>query len=762
MARLHLLLGATALVWAGAAAAQTASGSTPPVNSRPSSPVQSGTAAPAGAPTSAAGPQGTVSEVVVTADRRSTNLQTTAVAATVLSQDDLARNGVVTVDQLQFVAPSVTVNNFGQGNNFDIRGIGKGEHNTQTLTGVVTYRDGVAVFPGYIQEEPFFDVASVQLLRGPQGTFGGQNATGGALLVNTADPVINGGYSGYGMAHYGNYNDVGAQGAVNLPINDTLAARAALYVNHRDTFYDINGLRSGDPDQKWFAGRFSLLWKPIEPLSVLLKVDAGYLGNGGYFGDPLTTVVNGQTVANPTDHLFDINTNYGTKAIDRYVRTAFKVDYTLPDGITLRSVTGYEKGSTGWTGDIDGTALAAPNYIINESVTETQASQEFNIISPEHQFFSWVLGAYYGNNKYDFPTNHFDIAVPPGTIDERLEGVNDTHTWAGFGQGTLNFSHGVQLQVGLRYSNWYTRNTVRYYIPEFLAFGYDFRQRNAMETGDNVTGKVALNWDINRDNFVYAFIATGAKPGGLNTALYFSTPPGLIPPPFKQEYVTDYEVGWKAKFLDNHLRTQVGFYYNNFDHFQLIIPIPNNPLQSTEQNNPVATVLYGFEASAQAVFGDWKLNANLGLEHSDVGDVYLHDPLGPALPAGAVCNLQSGRVGVGCVNQSGHSQTYAPDVTGNFLVQYDIHLNNGDVISPSVNYSYISHQWGRIFENRNAGDYLAARNVLGASLAWTHKDYTVTLYGYNLNNDQYVSALLSPIRLAGAPRQFGVSLQHKF
>jgi iron complex outermembrane recepter protein len=144
---LWLSASVLALGWSGAAAAQVGSGATGSSGSK------------------ASGNQ--VSEVVVTADRRTTNLQTTAIAATVLSQEDLQRQGVTTVDQLQFVSPSLTVNNFGQGNNIDIRGIGKGEHNSQTTTGVITYRDGVATFPGYIQEEPYYDVANVEVLRGP-------------------------------------------------------------------------------------------------------------------------------------------------------------------------------------------------------------------------------------------------------------------------------------------------------------------------------------------------------------------------------------------------------------------------------------------------------------------------------------------------------------------------------------------------------------------------------------------------------------------
>src|SRR5690349_6152601 len=93
--------------------------------------------------------------IVITAQRRSENLQTTPISASVISGTELTNRNIVNVDQLQFTMPSVTIDNFGQGLEFNIRGIGKAEHNTQTTTGVITYRDGVATFPGYVQEEPY-------------------------------------------------------------------------------------------------------------------------------------------------------------------------------------------------------------------------------------------------------------------------------------------------------------------------------------------------------------------------------------------------------------------------------------------------------------------------------------------------------------------------------------------------------------------------------------------------------------------------------
>ena len=727
---LWLSASVLALGWSGVAAAQTATGAATPSGSKASNQV---------------------SEVVVTADRRTTNLQTTAIAATVLSQQDLQREGVTTVDQLQFVSPSLTVNNFGQGNNIDIRGIGKGEHNSQTTTGVITYRDSVATFPGYIQEEPYYDVANVEVLRGPQGTFSGQNATGGALIVTTQDPQIGGGYDGYVRAHYGNYNDVGAEGAVNLPVSDTFAARVAFYVQHRDTFYNLTGLTKGDPDLNWGAARVSLLWKPTDALRVSLKVDYGYLDNGGYFGDPMAT--------KGTDHLFDLGYNGKTYAVDTYLRTALRGDYTLDNGVTFRSVTSYQYGRSGWKGDIDGTAVNAAD--INEIVPVTIWAQEFNLISPTTGPLSWIAGAYYSHSDYAFP--YFDIGVPPGVINADLAGHNLTHTYAAFGQVSYKLPHGFEVQAGLRYSTWSTTNNVLYFIPQF---GTLLNQdQHETETGQNVTGKVTLNWDLDDHNFLYAFVATGAKPGGLNVSLY-AFPQVPIPAPFKQEYVTDYELGWKSSLLDNHIRTQIGVYYNNFEHFQVIVPLATDPIHTTEQNNPKATVLYGFEASAQAVFGDLSLNASLGIEKSKLGQVFIFDPrlaaAGIAAPAAGACSLTSGPAAPNCIDLQGHPQTYAPDLTFNLGAHYDIELASGDRLTPSVNFAYISGQWATLFDNPAAGDHLAPRQILGASLAWTHGPLVTTLYGTNLTDRHYIAAALSPIRLAGAPRQFGISFMRAF
>lgn len=158
--------------------------------------------------------------------------------------------------------------------------------------------------------------------------------------------MIGGGVHGYVMGSAGNYNYVGLQGAVNMPISDTLAARFAFNTDHRDSFYDISGPYTGDEGVHTFSGRFSLLWEPTSDLSVLWKTDLNYLDLSAYPADPVLA----------TNDEFDITANAELAALDRFARTVLEVNYEFDGGTTLRSVTGYQQGSTLYRGDLDGTS----------------------------------------------------------------------------------------------------------------------------------------------------------------------------------------------------------------------------------------------------------------------------------------------------------------------------------------------------------------------------------------------------------------------
>ena len=302
----------------------------------------------------------TEQDIIITATRRDENLMTSPISASVLSGTDLSNKGVTNVDALQFAMPSVVVNNFGQGNDFNVRGIGKAEHNTQTTTGVITYRDGVPTFPGYFQMEPYYDVANIQVLRGPQGTIVGQNATGGAVFVNTNDPIINGGMHGYVNANYGNYNDFGFQGAINMPISDTLrGARRGVRRAPRQLLQDQWPGRhalSVRQRQDGLSRRPRQL--PVEAERPLLGVveDRSRRSRFGRVSGVALLAAQQSVPERYKRDLYNIELNAPQDARDKFIRSVLKLEYDTPGGIKFRSVTGYQTGNTMYRADLDGTA----------------------------------------------------------------------------------------------------------------------------------------------------------------------------------------------------------------------------------------------------------------------------------------------------------------------------------------------------------------------------------------------------------------------
>ena len=715
------------------------------------------------------------SEIVITARRRSENLMKTAISGTVLTGTDLANKGVVTVDALQFAAPSITVNNFGQGNDFNIRGIGKGEHNTQTTTGVITYRDGAPTFPGYVTEEPYYDVANVQILRGPQGTIVGQNATGGAVFVNTNDPAINGGYHGYLTANYGNYNDLGAQGAVNIPVSSTFAARVAFYGERRDSFYHITGPGGSHypynkGDLRMLAGRLSLLWKPIEGLTITSKTDADYLDMGAYPSDPYYhrfETLPGTGAPNPTHtDLFDITANTPQAGRDKFIREILRIEYSFANGIRFRSVSAYAKANTKYKTDLDGTAsdVVSPidgtmnNWFFADNVDERQISQEFNIISPDSQRFTWLVGAFGVWNKYWFLEPYqfvIDVNYPlPNNNPFKkyyvysLQGTNPTRSLAGFGQVGFDITSSLKAELGARYTASRTSNQV-----DVMQYGTYILDKQAAKFHD-FSYKASLGWTINPEHYVYGFVATGFRPGGLNV------PVGLgQPAPFDSEKVQSFEAGWKGTFAGGHVRATIDGFYNNYKNFQVIIGYPLLPVFGIEVNVPGKTKIYGAEAELNVRLGRLSLDGGISAIHSSIAQFYATDPrIVSVLP----CNPMTGPASATCINLKGQEQTYAPNFTFNASAAYDIPLGNGDSLTPRVNYGHVGPQWATLFENPALGDRLSDRNIVNAQLAWVHRNWTVTAYATNLTNQHYVAALNSNLDFAGAPRQFGIKVDTTF
>jgi iron complex outermembrane receptor protein len=685
--------------------------------------------------TAPASADSTVAPVTITAERRTVNVQNAPVAASVIAGAQLQNEGIETLDDLQFHTPSLTVTDFGQGNLFNIRGIGKDLTNVQTPSGVVTYWDGVASFPGFFQDAPYYDIANVEVLRGPQGTFAGQNATGGAVFITTADPSLRG-FSGDLEGQYGNYDDAIVRGFVNMPLSDTLALRLSFDGEHRDSFYDVSGAYKtpfGGAPGRLLEGSFrvGLLWQPTDALKVVIKGDYDYIDHGGYLASPTVNPTN-PTQLNPTDP-FDVATdanNYGT---NKFYRISANVAYTLPDGIQLKSITGYQYGITNQGVDLDGTSNPLFGFTFTDYATEQVFSQELNVVSPDQGPLRWVGGLYYQSDVVDIPVGGFDIGVPPGALDLNISYHTPKTTEAVFGQVSYDLTSTLQLEAGARFTHSSFTLDDDNYFDNLLATGTVLHAT----TNDNaVTGKVALNWRPDSANTLYAFVAEGHKQNGINTD------PAT---PFGPEAVTDFEAGWKPTFFDGHMRAQLGGYYSLYDHFQLQFTSANET--NLIQNLAGTTTIYGVEAQSQAVFGPWSFDASGSYEHSSLGSAMIMDP-----STGE--NVQLG----------GRKLPLAPEWTFSVGGQYAFALPNGATLTPDIDYSYVSSQWATPFER--FGEFLPDRNLVNAELTYAQGPWKASLYSTNTFDLHYVAAVNvgAPyeLRYPGAPREFGFRLERSF
>jgi len=855
------LLGTT-LCAMGTAVAQDQTGQTANQNTAPA-PADQSAAAPEGAAAA-----GELQEVVVTAERRATDVQQTPIAVTAVSGDQLQTLHLNNISDLQTTVPSFqSADQGGFFNSINIRGIGNSAITPIIATGVAVFRDGLLMSETIAEDEPMFDIADTEILEGPQGTFVGASSTAGAVEINSANPNFNG-VNGYIQGNLGNYSDTKFQGAVNLPVNDYFAARFAFNNEQRGSFYnDIGATQNGFyyPTYPGVPGtqrpliqaspgqslpivdpghlnsrqmRLSLLWKPTDHFQALGKVEYSFINTGGEPGEPnpgtyntlfsagsgptyagctvapgvgftgnqLTCAAPGTAVHSqyyyPGEEPFVLN-YYGTGQQEDELLTHYGLDlrYTLPDGIQIRSLTGfvhiyinhqdnnsYAPWNAGWTYHEIG-----PN--------DNYMSQEIDIISPTSGKTNWLAGAFWNYRDTPVFIDNFVVTAPyqPNQDPAVLASLaipSTNRIAAIFGQFNWQFTDTLQLQIGAR-ENWDNNFSTQttgsapapgtnvpvpsgtgvYAIipgaactPAVAGSCYHVlsQSRAAGRFEDNVpTGKIDLNWTpVPGQNF-YVFYARGYKAGGTNSS-------STDHPVFHPEHVNDFELGWKGRLANGHMITQVGGYYYNYQNMQysLFDPQQNGDTSTgTYVANLAPSTIYGIEVSEQSRFGGLGVNLGFGYNHSALGAVTTLPNY--ALPAGfgspsTLPQCLPGHAysaGTTCfdytpymVNVSGEENPFAPKITFNLTVDYQFHVGNG-TIDPRVTFSHTDQQYASIFQVPY--NLMEARNLWNASVDWVVGKWDTQLYGTNLSNQTYIIAAGNPIYY-GAPRQLGLQETFRF
>lgn len=570
--------------------------------------AQSGLASSETFPSQDAQPDpGSDGDIIVTSQRRSESIQSVPLSVQAFSAAALQDRGVRSAQDLAQFTPNVAISSpMGPGGqpNVTIRGVGLNDFNTNNAGPNGVYVDEFYVSAPSAQGTSFFDIARVEILKGPQGTLYGRNTSGGAVNVVTAAPTRD--MSGYARASYGSYNSVDVEAAIGGPLTSTLSARVSGLYDYSDGFMYNRFLGVRQNGTNNLGLRTQLLWEPNSRLKVLLKGQITDLETRpiGYkaFGtlDPNTGAVCAATdvFANNcvdlfgyagSDSFYVTDSNRTQKTTMRDILSTLRVEYDL-DSVQLTSVSGYNYNSRFFPDNTDSNPYRSIE--IDFGSKSWEVTQELRL-SQEREQYNWVGGVYYLQEilKQDQPLRlllDLDDLIGPGGADG-ISGIQSTanrqltRSLAAFGQFEWLATEKLRLIAGGRYT-WERKDFSTLSYQQLQLGGKDnFGPiQDTVATDDYLIGrrfnfKVAANYRFTPDVMAFANIATGYKAGGFNGGFLSNDPDVRLLQlrPIKPETVTSYEVGLKSQFLDRTVTFNISGFYNDYRNQQISLLVPN-------------------------------------------------------------------------------------------------------------------------------------------------------------------------------------------
>lgn len=679
-----------------------------------------------------------VEEIVVTAERRTSTAQNTGLAITALSGQTLEEQGVQTLDNLANAVPNLV---FAQENSeFKVvmRGVGADNISINGSQGVALHLDGVPLSRPSGFNAAIYDVARVEVLRGPQGTLYGRNATGGAINVISNAPSYD--FDGGFDFQYGAYDNVRVRGYANVPIvADKLAARFTVSSESRDGVQKNlfpGGTEGGDIASTYLRGQ--ILFEPVSNFSLTLRGSLLDISGVGPSRKRMASPVD----AGPPDNGFvpefpDLYTVWKDTPESQDVTLKFlsaEANWTLPFA-TLTVLGGYVSNSFSVVGDADqttGTRFSPPgpyaqdSIVISESDSK-QYSLEGRLASNGTGPLEWLIGGFYLKEKVDYEL-HVDTyrpgpPQPPfnGFVTSFVDQINDadTRSSAAFGQASYRFGGRDQfkLTAGLRYTdekrsgNGDVRTVVTRPGPGGITDNHIVNSPSG--TWDAVTWRLAFDWNVTPANLFYASVSTGFKSGGFNFGVQDVNQTYYDP-----EDLTAYEVGLKNRFFDNRLQFNLSaFYYDYKDlqAFQIINDI------SFVQNAAVVSN-YGVEAELVARPTDrLSLDGHIAWQHARYDRFASRDVL---YPEGRDLVPNSGDE---LVDLSGNRMQNAPDFSARLGVEYALPLADKGNLTFRVQSYYQTKVFLRAF-NLEPYDKQGAYTRTDASVRFKTADDRWTLF----------------------------------
>lgn len=697
-------------------------------------------------------------EIIVTAQKRSESLQNVPIAITAISADQLTDRGIRNSVDVAAATPNLQINETaGSGTQpaVFLRGIGLNDFSLNNSGPVAIYLDEVNLSSFGAQNFSLFDMARVEVLRGPQGTLYGKNTTGGAVNFVTQLPGAE--WNGGASASYGSFRSMRIEAAVGGPLSDTLGIRIAGLRNYSRGFFTnlATGEKSNGADL--WAARGTIQWRPNDALEVILRgrIEANNSRFNWYDQegtlDPLTGAqcAAAQVLAHQCvdafgysdqDPAYQGRFSRNAKQDNKVSSTSLKIGYDL-GGVQLTSITAHTRSDNFYPEDTD----VSPNQLVEVTLganTDT-FSQELRA-NGESDRLKWILGLYYAWERVDQDQTADalrDIRPDPAAFFSRHLNRQTGKVYAAFGQLDFKLSDALSLTAGARLTqdNKQFRTQLQFEEPGLIIPLFDTPL--AIKKG-NFSWKLGVNYTPDKDWLLYASASRGFKGGGFNGSFIFDPSQNV---PYRPETLTAFEIGSKNKFADGRITLNTAAFLYDYRDAQVFSIVSSNGFPISLLNNAPKARIYGAEAELSARIADGlSFNAALGLIHTEFT-----------------------RFPTFTGDFTGNRLARAPSVTASGSINYEHEFEGFATLAASVD---ISHQSMVFFGTENSAlGQQRGYALAGARLALNFdKGIGIAVFGRNLF-DKYYAVNRTPLTdfglvqvVSGTPRTIGIEASFRF
>ncbi|MDE2356671.1 MAG: TonB-dependent receptor [Alphaproteobacteria bacterium] len=580
--------------------------------------------APAATPASPEATTATVGEVIVTARRRAESLEKVPVAVDVVKGSEATAKNLNDIQDITSMVPSVDFRT--SASNKDrtifIRGVGTISTSPGVEPSVSTVVDGVVYARAGQATADFSDVDHVEVLEGPQGTLFGKNATAGVINIVTRNPTNV--LSGYADAGYYTGGEYRLDGGISGPLAKNVQALLSVFDGgFKGNVFDNYDQKYVNGYEHWGA-RTKIIADLTDNLTLTLGADYTHehdtTPNGVWLSNsqqsyPLgtvsTNVALGAAIAaggvTPGPDNTHVSTNLTSNVTDVNSGVSATLDWKLPHGLTLTSITAYRFWNNDQYQDFDGVSQIAPGVAqINDAghLRFHQISQEIRLSSPKDQFIDYVVGLYFMNEidheTYGRADSQLVSGAPFNSSGLADYGTNDRN-YAVFGEGDVNFTKKFRLILGGRVihddlSFYQNRVDAPTASPGSPGIAPNFTGNGSVgRTG--WAGRTGLQYDITPDMNVYGTVSRGYMGPAYNVFFNMSA---VNTPPLNPETSTSYEVGLKSRWLNDHVQANLAAYITNFQNYQANFLQLVNGAQVTNLVNAGTVTSRGAEANVIA------------------------------------------------------------------------------------------------------------------------------------------------------------------